>query len=162
MTFWFFAASAESWTTSSANFEYDAVNGIAPGCLFANDSSAVSELTIASTPVLIGEPASLWIRLKANNPELPVGDIDLTFSIGGLTAILYSFIPGETLDYDSGWVRVAGVIAANEDVTLLQIAVDGIGGNCLIYVDSVFFLESDGISYGFTRSAGGIPGAVAI
>ena len=86
----------------------------------------------------------------------------MTFGIGFLTQITHQFTPGATLDYDSGWIRVSGTITADETVTILQIVAGGVGGNCLIYIDNVYFLESDLGASGFTRSAGGVPGSILI
>ena len=164
MTSWTFAAGAESWTTPGGSFQWNATEGIVPGCLWVNNAGGdeVTELTISPVTPVMDDPFSLWARVTANTPEsTPNDNMTIQFAFGANGAS-HLFEADGILGYDSGWVRIAGVVTNDSEVTLLQIAAQALTGGLDVYIDNVFFLESDGLSYGFPRSAGGVPGSIAI
>ena len=164
MTSWLFTSDAEGWTTGVGTFQWNASEGIVPGCLWINNAGGDETTSVSFAPATpsIGDPVSFWARVTANTPESTPSDNMLMQISTGFDLFEHLFEADGILGYDSGWVRISGAITTTDAISSLQIIASAISGGLDVYIDKVYFRESDGLTYAFTRSAGGVPGSVAI
>ena len=160
-----FPLNAQGW--DDAGMPWDVANGSPlSGCLHGVGSNShgagIDGLSIA---VVEDDPVSFRARIVAEEGDLGNVTVKLEAFDTGLDLADLSAVRSITeFPYDSGWFIVSGTLGGSGTVDTLQFTAtstsDGMNYDC--YLDTVFVAESEGIDYALTRSAGGMPGAVAI
>lgn len=159
-----FPGNAQGWT----GMTWTGVDG-SPGlgCLERESASfGGASIGSLSIPVIAGQPLSFRVRVIAG-AEDDTGSIvcTLTASDGvGPLGVATNTITIPSLPYDSNWQIISGVFTGSSTVTQLAVtfspSVETL--EAIQRLDNVYVAESEGINYTLTRSAGGIPGSVAI
>lgn len=167
MSYWLFNTDEEGWSTTGNpgnSLVWTGDEGVFPGCLYSEDIEDVTTtLTIPEVTVQVGDVFSFYARLRYREVEAPINnDVTVTFNVG-TNEISHTFSPGATLLYDSGFIRISGVMATSEAVTLIYITCGSVDTFGIIYIDNIYFLESD-VQGGAVLYYGvnGIPSSVSI
>jgi hypothetical protein len=169
---WTFNTTVQSW--SGANFSGS--DGIAPGCLKGEEGGGgLPSFTspIISLSVAEDDPFSCNIRVTAESEGGDIGGpLTVRLRVSGSSNYDDSTVitlPDDPVGYDSGWLTLGGLFTGTDTVEGVQVDFNvGLdvdpGYPFTVYVDNVYVAETPPVvgGYGFTRSAGGVPGAVMI
>lgn len=161
-----FPLSAQGW--DDAQMAWDGANGSPlSGCLHTDEftNSHGTGITGLAIAALEDDPVSFRCRIVAEEGDVGTVTVRLTVEdTGADIATIDTTRDIDAFPYDSGWFIVSGTFDSSGDVDTISFAAtasgDGMVYDC--YFDTVFVAESEGIDYDLTRSAGGMPGAVAV
>jgi len=155
-----------AWDGSDGDPGIGCMSGFMPGTPSSTNSTAITGLSI---PVTLGDPVSMHVKFAGT-----VGYTDQNFQAKFRVTIGSSQIV-VTIDYgpvtgvvDSGWLLAAGTIPATGTLTGASVTFSinsGLEEPLLkVFADSLYVVDLDPAiaSFGFTRSAGGVPGAVMV
>lgn len=172
MASWGFNANVEGWVAETW-LDTDGVGGL--GCLYA---AVVSEPTFArlslSVPVAAADPYSAWVKVEATPENTTGGTVDVWIEAEATGAGLVSspittltIPPADPQTYSSGWFKKALAFAGVDTVTNIYIKFHTLDevNTFNAFADAVYLAETDplgSLNYTLTRSAGGVPGSVAI
>jgi hypothetical protein len=165
--YFIFNTDAEGWSEAEADFEWINTDGVGLGCLFADDGNS-PQSAISFDPVMafVGDPFSCYVKVTATAPDAtPANDVTFRMQATGTAVALleHDFVCGGIEGYDSGWIRIFGAVEEEGEVNQLEVGIpDAIDAVVHVYVDNIYFLQSDEIEAGLTRSAGGVPGVVMV
>jgi hypothetical protein len=160
--YFIFNTNAEGWT--EIDYEWINTDGVGVGCLFSSGGNSPTT-TVTFDPVMafVDDPMSCYVKVTATAPDATPAN-NVTFEMWtDNTTIDYEFASGGIEGYDSGWIRIAGVVDTEGEISQLNVGIpDTIDAVVHVYIDNIYFLQSDEIEAGLTRSAGGVPGVVMI
>ena len=147
------------WTIADGSPSLGCLRGAGGGSF----STGLSELSI---PVAVDDPISCRVRFTAAEDANP-GTLRARLraqELGGDLADIIEERSVLTLPYDSGWFIVSGVFTGTGTVDALAFNAHAVEAETTFDVafDFVYVAESPPGGFTFTRSAGGVPGAVAI
>lgn len=153
MASWTFDSDAEGWGGAGS---WTGADGHGPGCMTGEPS--IGSLSIA---IDAADPVSFWYRVIIPE-DGSAGEVILSLLGSGTGGFqIDEIIEVAAVPYDSGWVKKSGVGGNTGTVTALQFNVTLPGAELGdAYFDTVYVAEAEPDTYGYTHSAGGIPGAV--
>lgn len=144
--FWTFETDAEGWSEGVGEFTWINTDGVVPGCLYSSGgTSPISSIALTPVMAFVGDPLSCYVKVTATSPAAtPNNDITFRLATGGSGIVEHLFACGGVLGFDSGWIRVSGAIDAEGEVDLLDVGCqDTFDATVHIYVDNIYFLESE-------------------